>query len=285
MELRQRPLEGRFRRCCRPARTYVLSPYLHSKVFVLTLAGWWSTIAWQSTAAGATFLAGNFIPSLAALFHPNYAPTPWQNNLCVFALVGLILAINATSTKPLIYIQMIAMVVLFIGWMPVAGCLGGLAPHPVSFREIVTSFTSLDGWGNMGIAVLVGQISNVYALTSFDAAAHMAEEVTNAGRAVPLAIVWSYCGNATVAFIVVTITMWSIPDVAAAVDNPTGFAFIYALQQAGQRWAQAITAIITLIAFAGCTGCNAAASREMAAFARDRGLPGSAWLAKVNKRP
>lgn len=140
---------------------------MHMESWELTSSsssGWWSTIAWQSTAAGATFLAGNFIPSLAALFHPDYSPTPWQNNLCVFGLVLLILAINATSTKPLVYIQMIAMVVLFIGWMPVAGCLGGLAPHPRSFHDIVTSFTS-DGWGNLGIAVLVGQISNVYALT------------------------------------------------------------------------------------------------------------------------
>lgn len=122
----------------------------------------------------------------------------------------------------------------------------------------------------------------VCSLTQY-AVPQMAEEVTNAGRAVPLAIVWSYAGNATVAFIVISLTMWSIPDVDTAVDNPTGFAFIYALQQAGQRWAQAITAIITLIAFAGCTGCNAAASREMAAFARDQGLPASEWLAKVTK--
>ncbi|KAK3726156.1 hypothetical protein LTR37_000304 [Vermiconidia calcicola] len=245
----------------------------------MLLSGWWSTIAWQSTAAGATFLAGSFIPSLAALFHPDYVPQPWQNNLCVFALILLILAINATSTKPLIYIQMIAMVVLFIGWLPVAGCLGGLAPH-ASFRETVTSFTSV-GWGNLGVAVLVGQISNVYALTSFDAAAHMAEEVQNAGRAVPQAILWSYAGNASVAFIVITLAMWSIPDVGAALDS--SFPFIYALQQAGPRWAQALTAVITLIACAGCTGCNAAASREMAAFARDGGLPASKWLAKVDK--
>ncbi len=129
------------------------------------MTGWWSTIAWQSTAAGATFLAGNFIPALAALFHPYYAPTPWQNNLCAFALVLLILAINATTTKPLVYIQMIAMVVLFIGWLPLVGCMGGLSPHPRSFHDIVTDFTSTNGWGNLGIAVLVGQISNVYALT------------------------------------------------------------------------------------------------------------------------
>lgn len=76
--------------------------------------------------------------------------------------------------------------------------------------------------------------------------------------------------------------MWSIPDVGAAVDNPTGFAFIHPLKEAGRRWAQAIVAVITLIAFAGCTGCNAAASREMAAFARDGGLPYSKWLAKVS---
>ena len=129
-----------------------------------TKKGWWSTIAWQSTAAGATFLAGSFIPSLAALFHPDYVPTAWHNNLCVFALLLLILAINATSTKPLIYIQMIAMVILFIGWMPLVGCLGGLAPHPKPFREVITTFSS-DGYSNIGLAVLVGQICNVYALT------------------------------------------------------------------------------------------------------------------------
>ena len=113
----------------------------------------------------------------------------------------------------------------------------------------------------------------------------MVEEVANAGRAVPQAILWSYVGNAGVAFIVITLTMWSIPNVDAALNSSTGFAFIYALQQAGPRWAQAITAIIVLIAFAGCTGCNAAASREMAAFARDRGLPASQWLAKVSEIP
>ena len=128
------------------------------------ILGWWSTIAWQSTAAGATFLAGSFIPSLASLFHPNYAPTPWQNNLCVFALLLIILAINAISTRPLIYIQVVAMIVLFLGWLPVAGCLGGLAPHPKPFNAIVTTFSS-QGFGNIGLAVLVGQISNVYALT------------------------------------------------------------------------------------------------------------------------
>ena len=111
----------------------------------------------------------------------------------------------------------------------------------------------------------------------------MAEEVSNAGQAIPRSILWSYVGNASVAFIIMALTMWTISDVDEALNSPTGFAFIYALQQAGPRWAQAITAIITLIAFAGCTGCNAAASREMAAFARDGGLPASKWLAKVRR--
>lgn len=97
-----------------------------------------------------------------------------------------------------------------------------------------------------------------------------------------MAILWSFVGNASVAFVTLCMTLWSLPDVSAALDSPTGFSLIYALQQAGPRWAQAITAIVVLIAFAGCTGCNAAASREMAAFARDKGLPGSTWLAKVS---
>lgn len=99
----------------------------------------------------------------------------------------------------------------------------------------------------------------------------MAEEVSNAGRAVPIAIVSSYAGNAVAASVIISLFLWSMPDVDAALNSPTGFPFIYVLQQAGQKWAEGVTILIAFIAFAGCTGCNAAASREMAAFARDKG--------------
>ncbi|OQN95744.1 hypothetical protein B0A48_18284 [Cryoendolithus antarcticus] len=199
------------------------------------LTGWWSTIAWQSTAAGATFLAGSFIPSLAALFYPDYVPTPWQNNLCVFALVLLILAINATSTKPLIYIQMIAMVVLFIGWLPVAGCLAGLAPHP-PFSETVTNFTS-SGWSNLGIAVLLIALNASYALTHACAlwarlTGNYHPEIArfNLGRYGPVANVVALCYDL---FLIVFLAFPPAPEIDATSLNWGPFIFIFTTLFAG----------------------------------------------------
>ena len=118
---------------------------------------------------------------------------------------------------------------------------------------------------------------------AFDAPAHIAEEVKNAALTVPRAIFWGFFTNAGVAFIVMASVVYALPDVNVALNSPTGSPFIYAVQQAGPTWAKAISILIIFIAIAGATGCNAAASREIAAFARDRALPCSEWLAKVSE--
>jgi len=51
-----------------------------------------------------------------------------------------------------------------------------LAPrNPASV--VFTQFTDSGGWSNMGLALMVGQISAIYACICSDAAAHMSEEI------------------------------------------------------------------------------------------------------------
>lgn len=51
-----------------------------------------------------------------------------------------------------------------------------LAPRNTAL-EVFTGFTDGGGWSSMGLALMVGQISAIYACICSDAAAHMSEEI------------------------------------------------------------------------------------------------------------
>lgn len=94
-------------------------------------------------------------------------------------------------------------------------------------------------------------------------------------------MMWSYTANACVGFVVVFAYLYSIPSIKDALDSPTGFPFLYVFQQATYRGTIPLVTLVLIIATAGCTGCNASASRQTFAFARDDGLPFRGWISKV----
>lgn len=118
--------------------------------------------------------------------------------------------------------------------------------------------------------------------TGSDSAAHMSEEVKNAGIVVPRSMMWSYMINGTLGFITLTTLLFSIPDVEAAIDDPTGYPFLWVFQQSmPTRGTNALTIIVLVLVIASNISFNASTSRQTYAFARDKGLPFSDWIAHV----
>ncbi|KAK5713377.1 hypothetical protein LTR17_017622 [Elasticomyces elasticus] len=245
--------------------------------FLSYIGGWMSTLSWQATAAGATFVDGIFILGLASAYHPDYVIQGWHGTLVVGAVTILVGIVNGFFADSLPQIQKFMAILFGVGWIPVVVVLIALAPHPPA-GDVFTKFSS-EGWSPMGLSVMVGQISALYSLVS-----HMSEEVRRAGLAVPRAMMWSYTANAVIGVVVVFAYLYSIPDVDAALSSPTGFPILYVLQSATYWGTLPIAIMLIMIATAGCIGCNASASRETFAFARDDGLPFKNWLAKVTPK-
>lgn len=80
--------------------------------------------------------------------------------------------------------------------------------------------------------------------------------------------------------------LFSISDVPAVLDTPTGFPLIEIMQQAtrSRTGATAIYALILAITFAAMFGTLASVSRLTWAFARDDGLPFSGYFKHVDVR-
>lgn len=111
----------------------------------------------------------------------------------------------------------------------------------------------------------------------------MAEEVKDAGRNVPNAIVWSYVGNGLLALVFLVTYLFSIPSVDDAINDPSGFPFIYVFQKAvSTGGVNALTIMVLVLVVASNVSFNASTSRQTFAFARDHGLPFSAWIAAVH---
>src|SRR5271170_2728490 len=118
-----------------------------------------------------------------------------------------------------------------------------------------------------------------------DAPAHMAEEVKDAGRNVPNAMVWSYVLNGILAMILLVTYLFALPNVTDALNDPTYFPFIYVFKQAmPTSGVNVLTIIILILVIAANIDYNASTARQTFAFARDKGFPFHSWIGRVHPR-
>lgn len=116
-----------------------------------------------------------------------------------------------------------------------------------------------------------------------DATAHMAEEVRDAGRYVPISIFWGYVGNGLMAIFFLITYLFAIYNVDDALADPSGYPFIYVFRTTvNTAGVNALTSIVLVIVVAANVSFNASTARQTFAFARDNGLPFSKWIAHVH---
>ena len=113
----------------------------------------------------------------------------------------------------------------------------------------------------------------------------MAEETEDAGITVPRAMVGAYIVNGGLGLVFLLSFIFAITDLEAALNDPTGYPFLTVLAGAvSTAGVNGLTAIVTILIFAGTLSYNLSTSRQTWAFARDHGLPLSGWLAQVHPR-
>ncbi len=264
-----------------------------------------AVLSWQAGNASGAFIAGTVIQAIATVNNPTYQAANWQGTLIVFATVLLVWLINVFLIKWLPLIQNMLMWVYVSAFIAIITVLWVKAPLNTA-AEVFTTFANGGGWESVGLSLMIGQITAIYALvgksiTLFpskrsrlkdfigsDSAAHMSEEICDAGLAVPKAIMWSFGINAFLGLVFLIALLFAITDINAAINDPSGYPFIWVLMQAlpgSVAGINAITAIMVILSLASNISFNASTSRQMFAFARDGGLPFSGWIAKVGQFP
>jgi amino acid transporter len=135
-------------------------------------------------------------------------------------------------------------------------------------------------------AALIAVLAHVYIFYGFESAGDVAEEVVEASRQVPKAMVTSLLVGGLTSFILVAGLILAIPGGHAAfvkAGSPAGGIPFILSANVNVGWIQDIILAFVVFAFFSCgTAIQAAAARLIYSYSRDGALPGSRTLRKVS---
>ncbi|KAF8961614.1 amino acid/polyamine transporter I [Flammula alnicola] len=142
-------------------------------------------------------------------------------------------------------------------------------------------FYNVDGWPN-GYAFILSFLAPLWTIGSFDSSVHISEEASNAAVAVPWAIV-SAIGIAGLLgwAINMSLAFCMGSDLQSLIDSSQPMAQIF-FNSFGQKPTLAIWAIVVIVQYMMGSSMLLAASRQTFAFSRDKALPFSGWLYRMN---
>ena len=131
---------------------------------------------------------------------------------------------------------------------------------------------------------IVGLLQAAFGMCCYDSASRMTEEVKDAQRQAPRAIVMAvYIGFAT-GFVFLIAACFCMSDLEAIGSTTTGVPIIEVFRQsAGRSGATGLAMLILIVGLGASNGLTATGGRAIFAFARDRGLPFSDTLSKVQQ--
>jgi amino acid transporter len=240
--------------------------------------GW--LYAWALVATVASVSTGA-APFVGALF--GFTPGRAMTVLIAGALILIATLINLSGTKTLGRVAILAFSAELIGALAVGGYL--LLFHRLHGFGAFFHTHGLGGSNGYLGAFLAASLLGLYLFYGFEACGDVAEEVPDPGRTIPVAMRRTiYIGGFAAAFITAALIL-AQPDFAGIISgkiaDPIGTTFTTVFGTAGAK----VITVIVLISFVSCVlSLQAAASRLMYSFARDKMVVGHRLLSKFSER-
>lgn len=209
--------------------------------------------------------------------------TPLARLMIAIAVLVLGLLLNATGTKTLARLAKIGMAaelagVVFVGLYLLV--FERKQPLSVFFDTLGTG----SGEGYFG-AFLGAALVGLFMMYGFEACGELAEEVPNPGRRIPFAMQMTVVVGGASAFVSFAGYILAADDLSAIVSGEVANPVPAILQQSLGTLGTRVFLVIALMSFiVGVMGQQAAASRVVYSFSRDKMFPGAERFSKVTPR-
>lgn len=240
------------------------------------MAGWIYGWALCCTMAGVATGAAPFLAQALGM-----TGTPAATTTIALVLIAASTGLNLCGTRPLARVAMFGFVCELIGAVVVGGYLLLFARHqPLS---ILLDTSLVHARGGYLPAFLASSLAAMFCYYGFEACGDVAEETPDASRTIPRAMRMTiYIGGAAASWVCLAFVL-SIGDVAAAISGADPDPIATLLRNAmGESGFRAVIAVV-LISFVSCLlSLQAAASRLVHAYARDRMIVGSGFLSRFS---
>lgn len=242
------------------------------------MAGWIYLWALVATMASVAVYSAEFAASLFG-----YDNTRLTTLITGVALLLLTYGINVSGTRMLARVARAGLYAELI-------CVVGLGMYLLIFQRhnsFDVLFSTMGAPGATGTILpsfLVAALVGLWMFYGFEACGDVAEEVSNPGRAIPRAMIMTVVIGMVSAVIAYAGYVLASPNlsaiVAGEVENPIAEILRGSLGTVGMK----VFLCVAMLSFISAVlSLQAALSRLIFSFGRDRMLPASAWLSRLSK--
>ena len=246
------------------------------------------SLAWAGsvfTSASTTLSAATELVGMYALVRPEFVVRKWHVFVCYQILHCFLMLFNCYGRSlPLVsssalYVSLFSFVTITI---TVVACSRGHFNDP---KFVFATFRNETGWQNSAIAFIVGLINPAWSFSCLDCATHMAFEVEQPERVIPIAILGTVAIGFLTSFCYVIAMFFSLRDLSEIMTSNTGVPILDIYYQAlGSRAGALVLGSLVLLTSVGCIiSSHTWQARLCWSFARDGGLPYSHLWARVNR--
>ncbi|CAH0021320.1 unnamed protein product [Clonostachys rhizophaga] len=219
------------------------------------------------------------------LSHPEFEISPWHT-IVGYQVANIVVFFFNCYGRTLPKIAAISLYTTLISFVVILITVPSVARTHQDAKFVFATFINNTGWSQDAMAFILGLINVNYGFSCLDSAVHMAEEIAQPERAIPIAIMGTVGIGFVTSFGFILSMMFSLSNFDVVSTTLTGVPILELFYQALKNRAGAIVLETLVIATGvGClAACHTWQSRLCWTFARDGGLPFSLSLAKVHPR-
>jgi amino acid transporter len=242
------------------------------------MAGWIYAWALCTSIAGIAVGSSPYLASMLGI-----ESSPLIAVVTALILIGITTGLNLEGTKWLARVAMFGFICELVGALLVGGYLLIFERH-YSFGVLFNTFDiRIDG--SYWPAFLAASLGGMFQYYGFEACGDVAEETPNPGRMIPKAMRMTiYIGGAAAMFACLSLIL-AVPDMQRVLAGEDTDPIVTIFANAFGPVASRLIMAVVMISFLSCLlSLQAAGSRLLHAYARDKMIVGSKLLARVSPR-
>ena len=263
--------------------------------------GWLCALGWQCAMPTVAYIGGQQVLALIVIATDgSYVIQGWHASLMTMAFVLSAISFNTFAIGKLPVLEGLAVVLHVFGFFAFVVIMWVMGPR-ADAKLTFTDFTNANGWSSVGLATMIGMVGPVTTYLGADSAVHLAEELKDASYVLPRAMFSAAIINYISGFVMTVTFMFNLGNLDEILEATSGQPWVSAIFAITGSKAGTIVLIVVMTVMVSTTyqilpqhltdsvqqyffcAVNqvTTSSRQVFAFARDKGLPFHQFLSRV----
>jgi amino acid transporter len=235
-------------------------------------------------------ISAQIATAMYVLYHPGFVPDRWSIFIAHLMVTAICCTTVLCANRALPMINNIGLFFILAGvFITIMIC--AIMPHTTGSGYASSSFVWADwenstGYTSNGFVFLAGMLNGAYAVGTPDCVSHLAEEIPNPKRNIPLAIAAQMVIGFFTAFFYMIAIFYATTNLDDVTNSPF-FPLATIYQQATGGSVPATMGLLFIIfvpIFCTCIGTFITAGRCLWTLARDEAIPLSGFIGVISPR-